>query len=138
MHQAPSPFAVPRKLAPDLARVLAYWDGLKRGQADMPFWDDVKLTDLPDLKDRIVLIDVFEAPQRFRFGLVGDQVAGGVAGKFLDEVALKAPLDYLQAQCSATVEAARPTCFSAGDGTDRLVLPLWGEGQIRMLLVAFG
>jgi len=136
--RAASAFAVPRKLAPDLARVLAYWEGLKRGQADMPFWDDVKLTDLPDLRDRLGLVDVFEGPQRFRFGVVGDGLPPGLGGRFLDEVPPEAPLDYLLAQCSATVEAARPTWFAAADGAGRLALPLWGEGQIRMLLIAFG
>jgi hypothetical protein len=136
MRQTPSPFAIPQKLAPPLARVLAYWEGLKRGQADMPFWDDVKLTNLPDLQDRLALVDVFEGPQRFRLSVVGGRFGGDLAGRFLDEVTLEAPLDYVQAQCSATVEAARPTFFAAADGAGRLALPLWGEGQIRMILVA--
>lgn len=147
MDQFAPPFALPAHLQPDLARVLAYWEGLKRGQAEMPFWDDAKLTDLPDLADRLALIDVFEAPERFRFGVVGDQVAATqsspVAGRFLDEISLDAPLDYLRAQCAASTEAGAPTYFKTSvplaqrpRACGRLILPLWGEGQLRMLLLA--
>jgi hypothetical protein len=141
-------FELPQDLGPDLARVLSYWEGLKRGRAEMPFWDDVNLLDVPDLADRIALIDVFDGPERFRFQLVGDELARSqplpTAGKFLDEVSLARPLDYLQAQCSATVEAGAPTHFEtrAAAGSPgaahrrRIVLPLWGEGQVRTLLVA--
>jgi hypothetical protein len=37
----------------------------------MAFWDDARLSDLPDLSDRLLLIDVFQRPERLRFGLVG-------------------------------------------------------------------
>jgi hypothetical protein len=140
MHQAPYPYAVPRKLDPDLQRVLAYWNSLLRGAAEMPFWDDVKLIELPDLAGELMVLDVFEAPQRFRFAIVGDEVAalqeGAFEGKFLDEVTLQPPLAFLQSQCAATVESGRPTYYARGEDDGRLVLPLWGEGQIHMLLVA--
>lgn len=147
MQPSATPFALPSQLTPDLARVLAYWEGLKRGGAEMPFWDDVKLTDLPDLAEKLALIDVFETPERFRFAVVGEHVGAAqpeaVDGRFLDEIALNPPLDYLRAHCAAGVEAAQPTYFGsqvrvAGQArtSGRLLLPLWGEGQIRMLLVA--
>ena len=148
MYETISLYELPKDLSPELARVLDYWEGLKRGSAEMPFWDDVNLTDLPHLEDRIALIDVFENPERFRFGLVGHQLAVSqplpVAGKFLDEISLTRPLDYLRSQCSATVEGRSPTYFEsveakglpAAEARRRIVLPLWGEGQIRMLMVA--
>jgi hypothetical protein len=147
MPQSNFPFAVPRKLQPSLMRVFSYWEDLKRGGNQIPFCDDVRLTVLPDLADRIVLIDVFEAPERFRFGMVGAALAAGqqpaVAGRFLDETSLTSPLDYLRSQCSATVELGAPTYFQTAEpgstgaqAGGRLVLPLWGEGKIRMLLVA--
>ena len=37
MNTSTALFALPRELEPDLVR-LAYWEGLKRGEADMPFW----------------------------------------------------------------------------------------------------
>ncbi|MEO6340182.1 MAG: hypothetical protein ABIO39_09110 [Caulobacteraceae bacterium] len=148
MDQTVSAFELPEKLNPALAQVLAYWEGLKRGGNEIPFWDDVNLTALPDLATQIALVDVFEGPERFRFGLIGSELADGqplpVAGKFLDEVSLTRPLEYLRAQSSATVEGRLPTYFECQDAPGltgaaakrRLVLPLWGEGQIRMLLVA--
>jgi hypothetical protein len=139
------PYAVPRGLAPDLARVQAYWKGLLRGAAEMPFWDDAKLSDLPDLAGRLFLIDVFERPDRFRFNSVGRELAGeAVLGKFLDEVDVAAPFEFLDSQCSSTVESAAPSYFrrkpKAGSppaaGYARLVLPMWGEGRVSMLLGA--
>jgi hypothetical protein len=142
------PFAVPARLSADLERVRAYWRGLLRGGAEMPFGDDVSLPALPDLTDRLLLIDAFEKPQRFRLATVGEGM-GGVAleGGFLDEAKPAWPLEFMLAQCSATVESASPTWFEfqadadGGDGKSyaRLLLPLWGDGRISMILgvVAF-
>jgi len=68
------PFSVPSKLEAELARVRAYWEGLKRGGAGMPFWDDVNLAALPGLSGRLMLLDVFDKPLRFRFGIVGEEL----------------------------------------------------------------
>ncbi|QUD86896.1 hypothetical protein [Phenylobacterium montanum] len=135
------PFPVPSQLSPALARVDAYWRGLLRGNASMPFSDDARLTDLPDLAPQLLLVDVFERPERFRFSTVGAELAGdGLAGLFLDETTLDRPFEYLRAQCSATVEAGTPTGYrreaASGQAYSRLLLPLWGEGRISMLLGA--
>lgn len=58
------PFSVPRTIDPDLARVHAYWKSLERGENKMPFWDDFKISSLPDLADKLMLVDVFEKPER--------------------------------------------------------------------------
>lgn len=135
------PFAVPTHLSPDLARVQAYWRGLLRGAAEMPFWDDAKLTDLPDLAGRLFLIDVFDGPERFRFAEVGAEIVGDVEGRFLDEAALGPPFEFLRGQCSVSVESAAPTWFRmepAGgrDAYARLLLPMWGDGRVSMILGA--
>jgi len=139
------PFSVPTHLPPNLVRVVAYWKGLLRGNATMPFWDDVRLIDLPDLADRLLLIDVFDLPERFRFNTVGKTLNDeAMAGRFIDELDLGWPFEILPAQCSVTVESATPTFFhqagSDGFGSARpyfrLLLPLWGEGRIGMLLGA--
>lgn len=134
------PYAVPARLSPDLARVGDYWAGLLRGNAKMPFWDDANLSDLPDLADRLFLIDVFDVPERFRFNTIGKAIAGGAeAGRFLDEVELTGPFAFLRSQCSATVEAGATTFFQPEAGTrpySRLLLPMWGDGRISMLLGA--
>jgi hypothetical protein len=137
------PFAVPASLPPDLARVHAYWQGLLRGEAEVPFWDDARLTDLPDLAGRLLLIDVFERPQRFRFGTIGDELGTPeAAGLFLDEIRLSWPFELLGSQCWATVELRRPTFLvhqghePPAAGYRRLLLPMWGEGHIGMILGA--
>jgi hypothetical protein len=136
---ASNPFPLPDQLAPGLARVRAYWQGLRRADNDMPFWDDVKVSALGDQADNVLLIDAFEKPERFRFNALGKGLAQRYGepldGKFLDESALHDPFDYLRAQASATVEARMPTYCEAG-GVSRLLLPMWGDGHIAMLLGA--
>lgn len=134
------PFALPARLSADLTRVEAYWRGLLRGAAEMPFWDDARLSDLPDLGPRLVLIDVFDRPERFRFATVGAELGGAeLEGRFLDDTDLERPLEFLRAQCSATIEAAAPTYFrleGAGGSYGRLLLPMWGDGRASMILGA--
>jgi hypothetical protein len=139
------PFAVPTRLPPNLKRAMAYWKGLRRGAAEMPFWDDARLSDLPELKAQLFLVDVFARPERFRLAMIGEALgAAGAAGKFIDETDLGSPFDFLRAQASATVESAAPTWFGheaeRGAGAPRpyarLLLPMWGDGRIGMLLGA--
>jgi hypothetical protein len=139
------PFSPPRTLGPGLERVFDHWNALKRGAADIPFSDDMKIGSLPALASRLLLIDVFEKPERFRIDYLGDEIAGdgrGAApGRFIDEIALRPPFDYLRSQASATVERGAPTWFrgeapGSGEGYGRLLLPLWGDGRISMLLGA--
>jgi hypothetical protein len=139
-------YSLPGELEPDLSRVRAYWSGLKRGENDVPFWDDVKFSLRSRLGRESMLIDVFENPLRFRFDIVGADVAswygGTIGNSFLDETALHAPFDGITSQCKATVEGSAPTYYrqtTAGKdghpgGYARLLLPLWGDGRIAMLL----
>jgi hypothetical protein len=146
MQPNPMPFAVPARLSAELSRVQAYWQGLKRGESPMPFWDDAKLGALPDLTDHLMFIEAFEHPSRFRLSSVGtrvrDRYGNDLEGHFLDEIDAKPPLEFLTAQASATVEGKVPTHFAhkavrgGSSGYARLVLPLWGNGHIEMMLAA--
>lgn len=147
-------FRMPDRLEPELERVFAYWDGLKRGGNAIPFWDDVKISMKTSLGREVFLTEVFENPLRFRFDLVGNDVARDygtiVNGRFSDEIDLRAPFDELTTQLQVTVEHREPTYFrhavdrkaaedKAAEDKDeysRLVLPLWGNGHIEMLLGA--
>jgi hypothetical protein len=142
MQPFSGPYSLPQRLEPDLARVLAYWEGLKRGEANMPFWDDMDISALPDLSERLMLIDVFNKPVRFRLAIVGDEIkaqhGGELVGKFLDELEVRDPLSYLNSQSSATVESRAPTYYRSPEASRRryarLLLPMWGDGHIGMLL----
>lgn len=140
-----NPFPLPATLKPLLQRVLSYWDDLKRGENAIPFSDDVNLSDFPDVSDRLLLLDVFSAPERFRFNFLGESFTnhqiGATQSAFLDEIPLKGQLIFLRAQSSATVEAGAPTFYRFGGGPtarafSRILLPLWKDGQIGMLLGA--
>jgi hypothetical protein len=139
MDNTGHPFPLPDALPADLAAVQATWRSLIRGGNEMPFSDDLDPAALSKEAGHVLLLDVFERPERFRFM----HLAGGLllaqqtafSGKFIDEADLKAPLAFLRAQASATVEARRPTCYAHKDGM-RLLLPLWGDGRISLLLGA--
>jgi hypothetical protein len=144
-----SPFPLPEKLEPDLARVRSYWEGLKRAGAEMPFWDDVNFTAIPEVSAKLMLIDVFDKPPRLRLGMIGAELQGhgdDAVGKFVDEIEPYSPLQYLSSQSSATLESRAPTYYrhipdSRTIGPySRLLLPMWGDGRIGMLLgaVAWG
>jgi hypothetical protein len=140
------PFALPIEIERDLRAVREYWFGLRRGENEMPFWDDVRLSALPEARESIMLIDVFERPERFRFGIIGsalrERYGKDVVGEFTNEIELTSPFEYLTSQCSATVESLAPTYYEQQTGGAnpqayaRLLLPLWGEGSVRMLLGA--
>ncbi|HXQ12274.1 MAG TPA: hypothetical protein VN805_14860 [Caulobacteraceae bacterium] len=143
--KAVAPFALTRTLTPALERVLEHWETLKRGANDIPFGDDMKIASLPALADRLLLLDVFVKPERFRIDYLGDALAGdghdAAPGRFIDEVRPGRPFEYLRAQASATVERGAPTLHRAEASADgpaytRLLAPLWGDGHISMLLGA--
>ena len=137
---ADNPYPLPEKLSATLQRVFDYWSDLKRGGNQMPFWDDVKPSALPDVADRLLMMDVFAGPERFRINTIGADVGESAAlrGKFMGEAVLPGRLNYLLSQCSATVEARAPTWYrqTGAPPYTRLLLPMWGDGRISMLLGA--
>jgi len=139
MATTDNPFPLPKKLSPTLQRVLSYWEGLERGDNKMPFWDDVKLSALPDLADHLMLINVFVNPERFRLNTIGAAFDGAQGAelrtRFIDEIVLGSGLKFLRTQASATVEARAPTYYRASNFA-RILLPMWGDGHIGMLLGA--
>ena len=90
MTRSTHPFPLPAKPPQVFSRVQDYWERLKRGDNDIPFWDDVNLSALPDVSDRLMLVDAFENPQRFRLNTLGQklqhQYGTNVTGKFVDEI----------------------------------------------------
>ena len=138
-----NPFPLPDSLIDGLARVHATWQGMRRAGNSIPFADDLNLPALSGEGGRILLLDVFANPERFRFSfadpnLVPTQEAG-MSGKFIDDLDLGDSFAFLRAQASATVEARAPTYYRIGSrglspGFARLLLPLWGDGRISMLL----
>jgi hypothetical protein len=144
------PFAPPAEIEEGLRPVLRYWEGLRRAGNDMPFSDDLKPSGVPDMAGRLLFIDAFDKPERFRFDIVGRELSerygAEVVSRFVHEIEPRTPFEFLNAQCSVTAEARAPTYYRhdvavghAGDGAHfyaRLLLPSWGEGGVHMLLGA--
>ena len=130
-------YAVPHDIDPTLSQVRAYWERLRRGGNTMPFWDDVKISDLKEAGKNVMLFDAFENPRRFRINFLGQAIAkqygSSPIGEFLDEIASTPPFDDLNRQCGETVKQGKPTYYRNGS-TARIVLPMWGNGHIEMLL----
>ena len=136
------PFGVPSKLDGGLVPIRNYWLKLRRGQADIPFTDDIKLSELEAFDGDLMIIDVFERPTRCRIAIATPGLATRygqpIEGRFADEIDPQPPLEYLVSQCSATVERRAPTLYhgSSPPAYARLILPLWGDGHINALLGA--
>jgi hypothetical protein len=138
-----NPFPLPDSLSGELARVHAKWEDLRRAGNSIPFWDDLNPSAMSAERGRLLLLDVFDKPERFRFALADPQLVpsqeAGLSGKFIDEAELGENFAFLRAQASATVEARAPTYYRCGSrglspGFARLLLPMWGDGRIGMLL----
>ena len=136
-----NPFPLPDRLDPDLQTVVSFWESLRRAENGMPFGDDLKFPDLTDLPAKPFVLSVFTLPERFRFEFLDRRLQGAaIAGRFIDEISADANFSFLRAQASATLEAAEPTFVGlsedSGRGFERLLLPMWGNGQINTLLGA--
>ena len=131
------PFKVPELLPPSSKEVFSYWENVRRGQAKIPFSDDIKLSALPGREGDLILLDAFAKPNRYRFGIVGENIVAAygrdIAGLFLDEIEPGLPLNLIQSQASAAAELRMPS-FYAGDDYLRLLLPAWGDGHVSALL----
>jgi len=133
--------SLPDALEPELGRVLEYWKGLLRSENPMPFSDDLDLSKLPDLSSQLMLLTVFDDPQRFRFETAGDAVVrlygSPLAGEFSDELAQTGMFENFTEQCRMTVNRRAPTYarLQSPNGA-RLLLPTWGEGHVHLLLGA--
>lgn len=145
MTKPANPFPLPDSLTGELARVHAKWEDLRRAGNAIPFWDDLNPAAMSAERGRLMLLDVFEKPERFRFALADPQLVPSqeaeLSGKFIDETELGENFAFLRAQASATVEARAPTYYRCGSrglspGFARLLLPMWGDGRIGMLLGA--
>ncbi len=137
------PFALDGVPGPRLGALIDYWRGLLRGEATMPFADDLDMAEVEAAVSDAFVLGVFERPLRFRLDLAATPNAtavGDLAGRFLDEVDLPPALAYVRSQAEATVESGAPTLYrhrtSAGAQRPyaRLLLPTWGEGHIKLLV----
>jgi hypothetical protein len=136
-----NPFPLPDRLDPNLQPIVSFWKRLRRAANGMPFGDDLKFSDLSTLSAKPFVLTVFTLPERFRFEFLDKGLQGAaVAGRFIDEISLNTSFGYLSAQSSATLEAAAPTFFrlreDSGRHFGRVLLPMWGSGQVNMLLGA--
>ena len=140
-----SPFPIEGPLSPSLDRALDYWRNLLRGGATVPFADDVDMGRVQELCGEVFVLGVFQKPERFRLELARTPHAPAVErelqDRFIDDVDLPTPLEFLRSQAAATTESMAPTFYehrprAAERGYGRLLLPFWGGGQVSLVLGA--
>ena len=131
----------------DLRRLHRYWLS-KRGGRAFPARADIDPTEIPTLLPHVLLVDVLDGGQRFRFRLVGTAVARGrdPTGRFLHEAAPKGLYGHhIIALYNQAIQLGLPyyTEFSYESASRggpasirRLFLPLAEDGsEINMLLI---
>lgn len=130
---------------PNLRRLYAYWDGLRRGR-EFPARRDVDPLDFPYVLGHVVLLDVLYGPLRFRFRLHGTALvlrAGyDMTGKMADEMPDSMSRAKLLERCSRVIDTRRPVAMVDEHfvgrrmcGFEVLWLPLSDDGtSISMLL----
>ena len=137
-----NPFPLPEHLDATLQPVVSLWEDLRRGEIGMPFSDDLGVTALSNLAGNPFLLSVFASPERYRFEFLSESLRReAVLERFVDEMSPNINFSYLRGQSSVTIEAAEPTVFHLTDASgyrfSRVLLPLWGNGQVNLLLGAF-
>jgi hypothetical protein len=132
---------------PDLRRLYAYWEGLRRGR-EFPARRDIDPFDFRYALGHVMLLDVLYQPLRFRFRLHGTALAlragYDMTGKMADELPNAKNRAMLIERCRTIVERRRPQAVIDNRLLDRsqlwfevLWLPLSEDGSaISMLMGA--
>jgi hypothetical protein len=132
---------------PDLRRLYAYWEGLRRGR-EFPARRDIDPFDFRYALGHVMLLDVLYQPLRFRFRLHGTALAlragYDMTGKMADELPNAKNRAMLIERCRTVVERRRPLAVIDNRLLDRsqlwfevLWLPLSEDGSaISMLMGA--
>jgi hypothetical protein len=133
---------------PRLIGLYRYWDS-KRGARSMPARSDLRPEEMAPFLGYVFLVDVEPAPRRFRFRLIGTEVATSygldLTGQYTDAVTPESYRVMIERHYAQAVEERRPLVhrmeFSEGMGKVheliRLTLPLSDDGAtVNMLLAA--
>lgn len=133
--QAPQgPFDRAKLRSPLLRRFFAYWDE-KRGGRAMPAFADLDPLEFPWALGNLTLVDVLQAPRRYRYRLVGSRHASklgmDMTGKLVDDFPSAAIRNILTQSYDEAVAAGEPlhrTRWDVVAGVDHhyeaLLLPL--------------
>lgn len=133
---------------PSLRRLYAYWNERRRGR-ELPSRRDIDPLDFPYVLGHIMLLDVMQAPLRFRFRVYGTRLASRVGydmtGKMADDVPNAAHRAALLERCSALVKHRTAVALLGQNlvgermvGYEALWLPLSDDGtNVTMLLGGF-
>jgi len=126
---------------PLLREIYAYWR-LKRGARRMPARRQIDPADLPRLLPHLVISELVEGGQRFRYRLAGTAVARAIGvdptGRCIEDIASGSYRDYIvelhRSVCRECVPVFAASAFvGAGRGryyfARRLALPLSDDGE---------
>jgi hypothetical protein len=125
-----------------LRALFDYWQG-KRGDREMPARGDIDPVEIPSLLPIVGLVDVLDGGARFRYRLMGTELAQmdghDPTGRFLDEALPDGKYaDYVIGLFREVAVERRPlygeSDFLGRDGVERqvrrLLMPLSDDGQV--------
>lgn len=133
-------------VSPTLRALAQYWLA-KRGDRDMPSRADIDPIEIPALLSRMALLDVLPGTPRFRFRLVGTQVASftgrDMTGRTVDEAAYGIHTHDAIKVYSSSIDRRGPTYGfnrAVAVGRETLVvewlnLPLSSDGKAVDVLI---
>ncbi len=128
-----------RLKTPELKQLYGYW-AEKRGDRDMPSRGDLDPVEMAAFIQFVVLLDVEEAPRRYRFRVIGTGIVDGFGedrtGGYFDEVDLGDVADEASRGLDEVVETRSPRYltgeFVKKNGRhirfERISLPLSSNG----------
>jgi hypothetical protein len=130
-----------------VTRLYAYWVE-RRGAKTFPSRDDIDPLDFRFVLGRVSLVDVLDAPRRYRYRLVGtavtDNLGYEMTGKFLDQLPESQMRAYLEQLYGKAVTQRAPVYERDQvnlDGrlwrSETIVLPLSSDGQAINLLMIY-
>ena len=134
------PFPLPQKLPSPLASVHHYWNDLIRAENEMPFADDVNLSQLPALAGnlpwstsspiRSVSASIISATSSFTGSVPTSPANLPTRSNFT------VPSNFSSRKRALRSKRGRRPGNSSRRGYARILLPTWGDGRIESLLGA--
>jgi hypothetical protein len=133
---------------PRLTGLYGFWEA-RRGTRAMPCRADFRPEDMLPFLGYIILVDVEEAPRRFRFRLIGTEIVTSygieLTGRYTDAVQPPSYRTMVERHYARAADLARPVAhrmsFTEAPGKIhelvRLSLPLSEDGvRVNMLMLA--
>jgi len=125
-----------------MQRLYDYWASRRRDDGRPPRREDIEPGDVPDLLPYVFLVDIEEAPRRYRYRLAGSEVVAcfgvDMTGLTIDELDLGEKTEQIRRLYDETAASGEPhydryefwtASYQQHLNYERLLLPLSSNGE---------